>query len=314
MCIKLPRLKPRLKLGKFIVVVFLQIFSQLAFSQPAASAELGDEAQGVFWQLEKDGETAGYLLGTIHSEDPRVLEFSEQFLGKLNSCDVFAMEMVPDTPTLHKLTKYMNFQDGKTLLSVIGEERFSMLTNAMAGYRLPADFLVHMKPWAAMLTLSTPPPKTGFFMDLSLSLRASGNSLSVVGLETLEQQLSFLENMPIDMQISLLDQAITEAGRVEQMQLEMVDAYLENNLQHLQSLTDEELQTAGEEARDYFNRYGIEQRNQRMMSALLPMLETSKVFVAVGALHLPGQLGLLNLLSDRGYKALALPLPFAQGE
>ena len=311
MCIKLPRLIAQLTFGNLLVVVFLLFYCPTGFSQTATQVVEGGATQGVFWQIQKNDQTAGYLLGTIHSEDPRVLEFSEQFLAELYSCDVYAMEMVPDLPTLHKLTEYMNFQDGQTLQSVIGEERFSLLTNTMTEYRLPADFLVHMKPWAAMMTLSTPPPKTGFFMDLSLSLRASGSSLAVVGLETLEQQLSFLEDMPLDMQISLLDQAIAEAGRVGQMQLEMVDAYLENNLQLLQSITDEELQVVGDEARDYFYLNGIEKRNRRMLAALQPLIESSKVFVAVGALHLPGEQGLLNLLSNSGFKVIALPMPFA---
>jgi uncharacterized protein YbaP (TraB family) len=264
----------------------------------------------VFWKLEKDGETAGYLLGTIHSEDPRVLEFSAEFLEQLKSCDVYAMEMVRDVPTLHQLTEYMNFQDGTTLESIIGTERFKKLIEVMSPYRLPPDFMAHMKPWAAMMTLSTPPPKTGFFMDLSLSLRASGNSIDVVGLETLQQQLSFLEDMPEAMQVRLLDQAIAEAGRVEDMQREMVDAYLHNDLQKLQSITDEELLAGGDEIHSYFYQHGIEERNQRILVSLLSLLESRKVFVAVGALHLPGEQGLLRLLSNSGYGLAAMPMPF----
>jgi uncharacterized protein len=291
--------------------VCLLAFSPQVLAQ--TSNQISQVAQhGVFWKLERGGETAGYLLGTIHSEDPRVLDFSEEFLSKLSSCDVFAMEMVPDLPTLHRLTEYMNYQDGKTLASVIGAERFGLLTEAMSSYRLSADFITHMKPWAAMMTLSSPPPNTGFFMDLSLSLRASGNASEVVGLETLEQQLSFLENMPAAMQISLLDQAIAEVGRVEQLQSKMVDAYLENDLELLRSITDEELQTVGDDVSNYFYQHGIAERNQRMLTALLPMLESSKVFVAVGALHLPARQGLLELLSESGYQLVALPMPFVE--
>ena len=76
-----------------------------------------------------------------------------------------------------------------------------------------------MKPWAAMMTLSTPPPETGFYMDLSISLRASGSGLKIVGLETLEQQLSFLQEMPLPMQLELLDQAVVEYDQVKQAQI-----------------------------------------------------------------------------------------------
>ena len=278
----------------------------------AVEAERGlDEDRALFWSIQKDGEPVGYLLGTIHSEDPRVLDFTEDFLLKLNSNNMFAMELVPDLPTLARLTEYMHYPKGKTLESVIGTDRFNALTSALSTYKVPADFVNQMKPWAAMMTLSTPPPETGFFMDLSLSLRASGSGLKVVGLETLEQQLSFLENMPLSMQLSLLDQAIEEFGQVSQTHDLMVDAYLENNLFELQALSDEQLKVVGAQVSDYFIKLGVHERNLRMLESLLSQLENNKVFVAVGALHLPGEEGLLNKLRSKGFELSPLAMPFA---
>lgn len=269
-----------------------------------------DKDRALFWSIHKDGNAAGYILGTIHSEDPRVLEFSEGFLLKLKSNNVFAMEMVPDLPTLARLTEYMRYPPGKTLESVIGAERFKNLESTLSVYKVPAEFLNRMKPWAAMMTLSTPPPETGFFMDLSLSLRASGNGLKVVGLETLEQQLSFLEDMPMPMQLALLDQAIAEFDEVDDTHEQMVNTYLQNNLVELQKITDEQLEAVGQEAGDYFMESGIHTRNKRMAESLLPRLENNTVFVAVGALHLPGEKGLLNLLRREGFKLSPQEMPF----
>jgi uncharacterized protein YbaP (TraB family) len=264
----------------------------------------------LFWSIHKDGQTSGYLLGTIHSEDPRVLDFSEDFLGQLGANKVFAMEMVPDLFTLERLMGYMHYPPGQSLESVIGIERFKALEQALSSYQLPADFISRMKPWAAMMTLSTPPPKTGFFMDLSLSLRASGYGLKVVGLETLEQQLSFLENMPLEMQLSLLDQAIAEFGKVNDVHDQMVQTYLENNLVSLQALSDEQLEMVGKRASEYFIESGINERNHRMAETLLNQLKNQTVFTAVGALHLPGDEGLINILRQHGYvlRPLAMPL------
>lgn len=284
-----------------ILVLLLNVFTTVSWA---------DTDRAIFWAIEKDGKPAGYLLGTIHSEDPRVLEFSEDFLGKLRKNKMFAMEMVPDLPTLARLTEYMHYPKGQTLESVIGPERFEALVTALAVHKVPRDFITAMKPWAAMMTLSTPPPETGFFMDLSLSLRASGNGLKVVGLETLEQQLSFLEEMPMAMQLSLLDQAIAESGRVGEAHDQMVEAYLENNLVQLQALSDDEFQAIGADERDYFFEAGILNRNRRMLESLLPHLESSSVFVAVGALHLPGDGGLLDLLRRNGYELKPQDMPF----
>jgi uncharacterized protein YbaP (TraB family) len=265
----------------------------------------------LFWSIHKGGVAAGYLLGTIHSEDPRVLEFSDEFIGRLNSNDVFAMELVPDLPTLARLTEYMHYPPGQSLEAVIGVDRFKDLSSALSSYSVPQEFISRMKPWAAMMTLSTPPPRTGFFMDLSLSLRASGAGLKVVGLETLEQQLSFLENMPEAMQFSLLDQAIAEFERVDEVHQKMVDVYLHNDLVELQALTDEQLRAVGKEASDYFIASGIDARNLRMVESLVPQLEKNRVFVAIGALHLPGENGLINLLRRQGFDLNPIDFPFS---
>jgi len=292
-----------------MLVVLLYL---LSFSVQAN--EITSEDRALFWSVHKQGKPAGYLLGTIHSEDPRVLDFSTDFLEKLKENNVFAMELVPDMAALARLTELMNYPDGTSLESVIGQQRFAALVSAMSAYKLPANLINRMKPWAAMMTLSTPQPETGFFMDLSISLRASGNGMETIGLETIEQQLSFLQDMPMQMQLDLLDQAIAEYGQVKQAHDEMVDAYLKDDLRELQSLSEEQLTSVSGEVGDYFMAFGIRARNLRMAESLWPFLETSKVFIAVGALHLPGEDGLINLLRRRGYELKPLGLPLMTGD
>ena len=294
--------------SRFTALILGLLLSLVSFAVPADGDRGSDRA--LFWSIQKNGLPAGYLLGTIHSEDPRVLEFSEDFLEKLRTNQVFAMELVPDLHTLERLIKYMYYPPGKSLESVIGEKRYQALESALSSYQVSEELLSRMKPWGAMMTLSTPPPKTGFFMDMSLSLRASGSGLEVIGLETLEQQLSFLENMPIPMQLSLLDQAIAESGQVAEVHDQMVNAYLENNLETLQMLSNEQLKAVGRGASDYVIEAGIHMRNHRMANSLLPQLENKRVFVAVGALHLPGEEGLLNILREHGFVLSPEKMPF----
>jgi uncharacterized protein YbaP (TraB family) len=290
--------------------VLLGILLLLCSAQAAVQA--ADSA--LFWSLSRDGEPAGYLLGTIHSEDPRVLDFPEPFIERLTSNRFFAMEMVPDFPTLARLTEYMHYQDGTRLVDVIGAERFGKLEAILSGYQVPQDWVSRMKVWAAMMTLSVPPPKSGFFMDFSLSLRASGAGMKVVGLETLEQQLSFLEDMPDEQQLQLLDHALEEYQEVERIHAEMVDSYLGGDLTELESLAEQQMGELSQATRDYFMQQGIDMRNLRMADSLLAYLEEGTVFAAVGALHLPGENGLIKLLRNRGFELAPLPLPVSAPE
>ena len=294
---------------RFAMLRTIAALALLLFAGPVAA-----EPSSLFWSISRGGEHAGYLLGTIHSEDPRVLDFPDPFIERLNANRFFAMEMVPDLPTLARLAEYMHYQDGTLLVDVIGEARYGKLKPVLDGYGVPREMAARMKVWAAMMTVSVPPPKSGFFMDLSLSLRAAGAGLKVIGLETLEEQLSFLEDMPPEQQLELLDHALAEHGKVKELHDQLVDTYLEGDMASLESLSIEQMESLAPEARDYFIGEGVVARNRRMLESLLPYLDEGTVFVAVGALHLPGEAGLVELLRGNGFRLEPLPLPFSATE
>jgi len=305
---KLPRLsrpfhsfnKPDLHLIAALILAVLLLF-------PALLCAAEDKA--LYWSIMDGDRQAGYLLGTIHSEDPRLLDFSGLLLDQLGLNQVFAMELVPDQPTLEKLTEYVHYQDGTSLESRIGPKRYATVRKLLSHYNVPTDWLESMKVWAVVMTLSVPAPETGLFMDISLSLRASGNGLRVVGLESLKQQLSFLEDMPMAQQLDMLDQALVDYQRVREMHDQLVDAYLAGDLQVLQKEAEMQMKQLAPEVKDYFVEQGIHARNHRMLESLLPLLAQSQVFVAVGALHLPGDQGLVSLLRENGYILKPEPFP-----
>ena len=150
-----PRAAAALLAALLLTAAYLETLAAQAEALPAK------QDSSLFWALTRDGETVGYLLGTIHSEDPRVLDFTEPFIEQLSANQTFAMEMVPDLPTLTRLTEYMQYQDGTLLESRIGAERVARLQKALSDYRVPAEWIARMKVWAAMMTLSVPPPQTG---------------------------------------------------------------------------------------------------------------------------------------------------------
>lgn len=272
---------------------------------PAASSD-----RAVYWSVSDAEGRSGFLLGTVHSEDARVLEFTAPFLEQLGACDTFAMELVPNLPTMQRLLQYMELPEGERLVDHVGAERYAAVESAVVAYGIPADRLQRMKPWAAMMTLSLPPPRTGLFLDFSLSLRAAGAGLEVVGLETLEEQLSFLESMPLEEQLDLLDQALAEHDEVQAVHDRMVDTYLAGDLQALQAVAQAQMDELDPETRSWFMEQGIDARNRRMADNALPLLEAGCAFIAVGALHLPGEEGLLTLLREAGYRLEPLPSPF----
>lgn len=297
----------RMLAWKRSTVVAAALLAVLAFSVCQAAD------QRLLYTLSKDGAVRGYLLGTVHSDDPRVVNFSPQFTEALKSCDRFAMEIVPDQPTLSRLMDYMHYDDGSKLVDRIGKERYERLLKVVQGYHLTADQMTTMKVWAAMITISIPPPENGLFMDLALALQAAGFGLKVVGLETLEEQLSFLQDMPADQQLIMLDQALDEFDQLPEFYDELIEDYLKSDLAALRAQSESQMEELPAETAEYFFSKGIDARNLLMSHRLVAELESGNVFAAVGALHLPGERGIVSLLRSKGFTVEPAPFsPFAQ--
>jgi uncharacterized protein YbaP (TraB family) len=88
----------------------------------------------------------------------------------------------------------------------------------------------------------------------------------------------------------------------------MIPLYLKRDLAALQAVGTDLTDTSAEERRgaEAFLDRLVDERNVRMVERMIPRLEEGATFVAVGALHLPGQRGILQLLANRGYKVAAV--------
>lgn len=258
-------------------------------------------ASGLLWSI-SDGETLqGYLLGTVHSEDPRLTELSQATEAAFDQSATFAMELVPDLATLNRLNEAMYYQDDHRLGDAVGSDLYDRVVPLLAEYGVPETQAARLKPWAAAVMLSVPPPDTGLFMDFALAMRAAGEGKQVVGLETVDEQLAFLEGMPSSDQRAMLAVAVAEHDQLADAHHRIVALYLTGDLDALSEFADAEMSKISESAQTYFREAGLEQRNQRMLERLQALLGEERVFAAVGALHLPGDGGLVALLREAGY-------------
>ena len=89
---------------------------------------------------------------------------------------------------------------------------------------------------------------------------------------------------------------------------------IHGNLQALEQSSMEQMDVLSPSARSYFLSEGIDARNRRMLRNAMPYLEEGRVFIAVGALHLPGEHGLIGLLREAGFELSPLPMPFSAAQ
>lgn len=276
----------------------------LLFSMHAATAQqpLVAQEQALLWRITVPGQSSpAYLFGTIHSEDARVLELPVEVEDALQASSHFVMELVPDAAVSQRLTERMLLPDGQTLSALLTSTLYTETLRAVAAHGIPAEAAKRMRPWALVMILNMPRVQTGHYLDLQLYEIAVAAQKQTSGLETADEQIDALDQLSMRMQIELLRHTVEHYEQLPQLTEALLDAWLRRDLEELQRLGDASNEGLPGEIEQALHQSLLEQRNVRMVERMTPRVAEGGVFVAVGALHLPGAQGLIALLRQRGF-------------
>lgn len=257
---------------------------------------------GLLWQVESGDIPASFLFGTIHSEDPRVLDLPADVRTVFDASSTFVMELLPDFAAISAMTESMYFRDQRNLKQVLGEALFQRAVKALDARGIGAGVAIKLKPWAAAVTLSFPESETGLFLDLLLYRRALRQGKETVGIEAAREQLGFFTGMAMPNQIALLRATLDHLELTESGSEALISAWLARDVETLTAINEAYLQRLPDDLADRFRTQAIMERNARMARRLTPILAEGDAFIAVGALHLYGAEGLIQLLRDSGYE------------
>ena len=133
--------------------------------------------------------------------------------------------------------------------------------------------------------------------EQTLTKTAQNKGMEVKGLETVEEQLSFIENLSMEMKKKMLMENLKEYEKSKKMFREQVDYYLSENLEGLNSIIDDYMSSDYAQLRDDL----LVKRNKNWVPEIRKMIQEQPSMIAVGAGHLPGSDGLLELLRVAGY-------------
>jgi len=265
------------------------------------------EQKGLLWKISKTGVVPSYLFGTIHSDDPRVIELPSLVEKALNKADTVALEIELNIGNMLRSATAMFFEGDDNLKSVLPAKDYKAIIARLEKHGIPAAAANRMKPWAIMVTLSMPELESGKFLDLILYERAVETGKKVYGLETIDEQLGVFENMPIEEQIILLHETIDLIEKEPDFFEKLHQLYLKRNLTTLLEFYQSYLQShAHQEILEKFDIKILKLRNERMVQRMQPRLREGNAFVAVGTLHLPGEEGIIRLLEQEGYTVKAV--------
>lgn len=264
--------------------------------------------KGLLWQIDKPGLTSSYLFGTIHSEDPRVTQLPSPVRSRFEKASSASFELMMDMSTMLEATGAMFFTAEQSLDKLIDKALYQSVVDAMRQHQLPAFMVNRLKPWAVVVTLSTPPMETGKFLDLLLYQKAQQLQIPTYGLETVKEQLAVFENIPLTDQIIMLKDTVKNLKKMPAVFEKMHDLYLRRDLTELLRYSIEEMKRGSDNLSlvEAFYKRVVDDRNIRMVERMEKHLKAGNAFIAIGALHLPGKKGVLKLLQNSGYRISAV--------
>jgi len=264
------------------------------------SAESLDTSRGLLWQIESPEGASSYLFGTIHVGEPAILQLAQPVAEAFTQARQLVVEVVIQPSDYHEIADRMKLTGSVSLPELIGDSLYARVLHA-AYSREVTQQLLRLKPWAVATLLVTPRPTGLPVLDRQLQLDAIDAGMPVIGLETLDEQLGIFEQMSLDEQIDFLHEAVLSSLEFDVYYGEMLVAYMNRDLARLVQLVGLHLAQDTRLKKNLQLRL-VDERNQRMIERLLPILREGNAFVAVGALHLPGDAGLLRSLHDLDYR------------
>jgi hypothetical protein len=247
------------------------------------------------------------VLGSIHLLKKDVYPLSRTIEGAFAKSDVLAVEAdVSDISRLdiQKLMESAFYPGGDSLEKHVSGKTFNLIEEETARAGLPMELVYNQRPWFLGLTLeSVELMKAGYDpnygIDKHFLSKAEGRK-KISELESLDYQINLLAGLNDEEQELFLLYTLRELKILVQEVDKLVDAWKSGAVEKMESTITKSLT----EDRRFYTIYDklVYKRNRSMAQKIDGYLNTSKTyFVVVGAAHLVGDKGIIQLLKDKGY-------------
>jgi len=285
------------------LVVFGGLLATAQKQKPAVHTPLNNT---LLWRITGKGlEKPSYLFGTMHLLCADDIALSDSLKSAIKDADNVYLELDMDNMfEMLGAMQHMSMRGDTTLEDLLTKDQYGRVkkyfkeNNSM----LPFEMLQTYKP---LLTASMISDQQSSNCDHMISMEqlimeeAKKNDVAIKGLETMDFQLSIFDKIPYKVQAQQLYQVVTHADdKAEESELHVLtNAYRKQELEKLEEMTRKE-----DMGIKNFTEVLLYNRNADWAKKLQTLMQDKSLVVAVGAGHLPGARGVLNLLRQAGYK------------
>ncbi len=258
----------------------------------------GEFSSGLLWKIETQTGQSNYLFGTMHSQDRAISQFPPNVRLALAQSQPFIIESVL-TEESNKVFFDSIISPDEKLSDLVEAPIYHYLEETLPDYGVPLEKIPSLKPWAAFTLIGRPKPVNAATLDTVLIQTARSLNKTIIGLETMKELIEPMEKLNINDQIIILNDTVCNHKQIIQDSWELLQLYLARDLAGMM-----EFNNQPHYDENVFNRYIqviLYDRNERMLERIIPYLDNGHAFIALGALHLAGDEGLLKMLKKKNY-------------
>lgn len=283
---------------KILFIIFLCISSITANAQ-------------LLWKISGNGlDSPSYIFGTHHIAPLSICDsikgFDNAFKETKQLYGELDMSFMNDLSIMQKMQSAMMMPKDKDYNDLFTEEEYKQIDDACKKYMsIGLDMLKMMKPMAIASQIAVimssrhfPDLAKGEQLDIEMQNRARKAGMPVKGLETVEYQTNLMFNMPLETQARYLLDTVKSEEETELIPKKLADAYMKQDLEKIEDLFMKDEMKDDEE----FIEQLVNKRNRNWVTQMKTIMPAMPTFFVVGAGHLPGEEGVIELLKKEGFK------------
>lgn len=279
------RFNQTIKLAVLMLIGFVVLFTSTLNAQ-------------LLWEISGNGlKKKSFLYGTLHVAPKKEFYLNKNVPRVMKECDVLAIETIIKFKDVVNLAPMMMLDNGKTIRDYMSAEDFNrlrdycLITLKMKEKRF--NRYTRLKPLFISSDLLIGQLGKTKSVEKELEKIAKKNKMSLVGLESVEYQFGVISKMPVDEGFT---QLVSGLGEELAEFHKMMRIYQKEDLDELYRLTVE-----SDSDMPGFIDLLLNTRNKNWIPVIQGLITDQAVFIAVGAAHLPGDLGVINLLKEQGF-------------
>jgi uncharacterized protein YbaP (TraB family) len=262
-------------------------------------------AETTLWKVEKDGNVL-FLGGSIHVLRPTDYPMPKEFDEAFSKASVLVLEtdidQLENPLVAQKIMQKAMYKDERTLKTVLSDKVYAKLEKECAKVGLPLAQLNKMKPSMVVVTIAVMNMKkmgvTGEGVDKNYLIKAKSDKLKLGYLESVDFQMDLITGLGDGNENEFVEYSLEDMKEMESGLVELINAWKVGD----KKVMDKKITEMKTEFPGVYNDMLVKRNNSWIPKIMDYLKNKEKEIVIVGALHMYGEDGILNLLKKQGCK------------